>query len=53
MLYDGNGKKKPKYNKTKSATKEKITPFGCPPFPPSTKWTPTVPENTENKPDQP
>ena len=40
MLYDGDGRKTPKY--TKDEKKEKNSPFGCPPIPPSTKWRPTV-----------
>ena len=38
----GMEEKKPKYNKTKNETKEKVSPFGCPPIPPSMKWRPTV-----------
>ena len=52
-IYDGNGRKNPKYIQTK--TKEKIPPFGCPPTPtPSTKIEADcfpVSEITENKPD--
>ena len=40
MLYDGDGRKTSKY--TKDETKEKNSPFGCPPIPASAKWRPTV-----------
>ena len=53
-IYDGNGRKTPKYIQTK--TKEKIPPFGWPPITPSTKMEAVcfpVSENTENKPDLP
>ena len=40
IVYDGDGRKTPKY--TKDETKEKNSPFGCPPIPSSTKWRPTI-----------
>ena len=39
MLYDGDGRKTPKY---KNENKENIPPFGYPTITPSTKWRPTV-----------
>ena len=53
-VYDGDGRKTPKY--TKSENKGKNSPFDGPPIPPSTKMEADcflVSENTENKPDLP
>ena len=38
----GMGEKNRNTIKRMYETKEKITQFGCPPIPPSTKWRPTV-----------
>ena len=53
-VYDGNGRKPPKY--TKNENKGKNSPFGCPPIPRFSKMEAhcfPVSENTESKPDLP
>ena len=55
VLYDGDERKAPKYTK-KNENKEKNLPFSYPPFPPSTKWRPTVfrcPKTAKDKPELP
>ena len=55
MLYDGNGRKNSKYNKTKSETKEKIPvwlPFHSPVYEMEADCFP-VSDNIENKLDLP
>ena len=56
MLYDGNGRKKTKYNKTNKRNQGKNSSFGWPPIPPVYEMEAdcfSVSKITENKPDLP
>ena len=50
-LYDGNGRKTPKYTKYKKENKGKNSPFGWPSIPMSTKMEVDCFPVSENKPD--
>ena len=50
-VYDGNGRKSPKY--IQSENKGKNSPLGCPPIPPSTKIEADCIPVSKNKPDLP
>ena len=53
ILYDGDGRKTPKYTKNEYENKGKNSPFGCPPIPPSTKMETDCFPVSENKLDLP